>query len=497
MQSSILKLITISVFAGSALAQTAEVALPQVRGPLPVSETDYPLGAADRYVTPRDLAALGYVEEEYIISGDANVYRWSSDNQSLEIETTGAPYVNRILVRRPADRFDFSGTVVVEMFNTARRFDWPMIWGYSADYFLQNRDIWIGVSGPNSVEGLKQFNAARYGDLSFANPQSGTCPGSDRQRGAMENGLKWDMMAQIAALVKTDSVAGFLPEFEVKRVYLTSQNNEMETYINGFHDRWRMADGAPLYDAYFIKSPTAPAPVNDCAPALAEGDPRRQLKDVDVPVMQVLTQGEVLASAWNRKEDSDMPESRLRRYEIAAAAHIDAVPYRAMPKREDQIAAVGNAQGTEEWPFDVTCMPDIELQQFPLLKFVMNSAFQNLERWAHYNIRPPYAKRITIQNEGTPQASLTVNEFGIAEGGVRTPYTEYPTARYETNMEGPGVCAELGTTHPFTRAQIEERYGSLEEYSQTARQSADRTFAARWIIDGDYSELIRDIIIDD
>ncbi len=486
-------LILLLLSALAANAQTA-AARPDFRGPLPVLNDDYPLGAADHYTSPMDLKGLNYVEEEFIVSGNANIYKWAANNATLEVETPNAPYVNRILVRRPDNRFAFSGTVIVEMFNTARRFDWPMIWGYSADHFIRKGDIWIGVSGPNSVEGLKTFNPARYSDLSFANPKAGqACPGSDRMRGPMENGLKWDMLAQLAAWFKSDAVHEYMPDFEVQRVYLATQNNEIETYINSFHDRWQTEDKGPLYDGYYVKSPGAPAPINDCTPNFAADDSRRQLKDVDVPVVEVLAQGEILNTYWNRKEDSDEKSGPFRRYEVAVAAHIDSEPYRAMPSREDQMKAVGHAQGTDAFPFDVACEPPIPLQKLPLLKFVMNSAFYNLDRWVHYRIRPPYAERITVQNPGADNASLKLDGMGIAEGGVRSPYADAPTATYTTNTGGPGVCRELGATHKLTDAEVAARYGSLEKYDHAKVQAANRMVAERFIDDGDVSEMMADV----
>ena len=50
--------------------------LPHVIGPLPVSATSYPFGAADHTLVPEDLSKVGYVEEEYLVSGKANVYTW-------------------------------------------------------------------------------------------------------------------------------------------------------------------------------------------------------------------------------------------------------------------------------------------------------------------------------------------------------------------------------------------------------------------------------------
>jgi hypothetical protein len=53
---------------------------------------------------------MGYVEEEYLVSGKANVYDWALDG-SVSVKIPAAPYTTRILVRRPADPASADGSV--------------------------------------------------------------------------------------------------------------------------------------------------------------------------------------------------------------------------------------------------------------------------------------------------------------------------------------------------------------------------------------------------
>ena len=46
----------------------------KVTGPIKVTADSYPFYAANRSVVPQDLGKYGYVEEEYFVSGKANVY---------------------------------------------------------------------------------------------------------------------------------------------------------------------------------------------------------------------------------------------------------------------------------------------------------------------------------------------------------------------------------------------------------------------------------------
>src|SRR5271157_1536863 len=127
-----------------AVAQST-VPVPKVTGPIAVTADSYPLAAANRLQTKYDLAKAGYVEEEFLVSGTANVYNWNADN-SISVKTAGAPYTTRILVRRPADAAKFSGDVIVENLENTRAYDWNFIWAYSADYFMEHGGAWVGIT---------------------------------------------------------------------------------------------------------------------------------------------------------------------------------------------------------------------------------------------------------------------------------------------------------------------------------------------------------------
>ncbi len=229
--------IVLSVTAAAA-AQSAPgaIPIPKVTGPIPVTADSFPFAAANRSTPVVDLAKIGYVEEEFIVTGTANVYDWAADG-TVSVKTPNAPYGNRILVRRPADPARFSGTVIFEPLFAARRFDWPMMWGYSHDYIVESGAAWVGVTLPVSVDGLKKFNATRYAQLSFANPTSAPCAGAQNNAPSpTEEGLRLDMFSQVAALLKS----GTLPGLRAQNVFAAAQGGDLPIYINArlSHEAW-------------------------------------------------------------------------------------------------------------------------------------------------------------------------------------------------------------------------------------------------------------------
>lgn len=471
-----ISLLTVAAaIAGSAAGAAAQTPVPKVTGPIAVTTASYPFLAADRNLQPVDLKKLGYVEEEFIVTGAANVYDWNADG-SVAVKTPNVPYGTRILTRRPADPARFSGNVVVEMLNTVRRVDWAWMWGYTQVSLVERGDAWVGITLPAGAGGLKTFNAGRYAAVTFANPSSAPCAGARGGAAADEEGLRWDMISQVGALLKSNVAARPLAGLRVEAIYLTTgQSPDLMTYISAIHAR------AAVYDGYLIKQPAAPSRINQCATAPARGDARQAIKSVNVPVVAVVAQGEVIAGLPFRRADSDDPGSRFRLYEIAGASHIDWAAYTALPSFPDQTAAGIMPQGDPTWPISGRCEPDIRLDELPLMTHVFDAAFANLEQWVRKGTAPPRAPRIQLNDETAATASIATDASGNGIGGVRSPYVDVPTATWLTTSPGPGNCREFGHKVAFDAARVQALYASDKIYTDKVAQSVDALVKERWL----------------
>ena len=465
------------------------VPVPKSTGAIPVTATSKPFMAAASNVAPTDLAKFGYVEEEFILSGTSNVYDWAADGM-VSVKTPNAPYASRILVRRPANASKFSGTVIVELDNAARRYDWSMMWGYGRDYWLEHGDAWVGLPVPAALESFKKFNPQRYAAISMANPTpNAACPGAGKNGPSpIEDGLRWDFYAQVAAALKSNAAGQPMAGMKVQRVFLTTQAGDITTFINAFHDRARLASGKPVFDGYLVRNPPAPAKTNQCAPNIAANDPRRTIKDIDVPVMAVAAQGEVPDNLKMRKADSDDPKGRYRLYEIAGAAHIETFAYAGLPSFEEQ-NLIGLAQGTADWPFNAKCEPEIPLSQHPLLKYSFHGAYRNLDQWVAKGVAPPKAPRLETKENG----ELAMDQFGHALGGVRSPWVDVPTATYLTTSPGPATCRELGHMIPFDAARLSQLYPSPKDYVSKVNASVDKAVKEKFFTETDGKKMKADL----
>jgi hypothetical protein len=485
-------LLTIVRGTAPAVAQTSPtvVPIPEVTGPIAATATSFPLMASSKLQTVVDLPKAGYVEEEFFINGRANVYDWSADGQVV-VRTPNAPYTTRLLLRRPADARRFSGNVVVEIVNSARRFDFPFAWGVSHDYFMENGDAFAMITlAQANLEGLKAFDPMRYAALALANPTPDeTCnagrAGGPPQTAPGEEGLQFDILAQAGALLRVGRATGPLAGFNVQRLYLAAYDGALPTYIAAVHSHVRLAGGKPIYDGYILNRHPALTRLRRCGTAPAANDPRQIIRNLDVPLIRIIGQTDILTTYAQRRDDSDAPGDRYRLYEIAGGAHADAAFYPYMPPVAD-LRKIGSAFPLlASWPFANQCEPEQTFARTPINTYALDAAFANLTRWIADGMPPPKAERIKINNPGTPQASVALDQYGNAIGGVRTPYLDVPIATYYTTSKGETFCPELAHTVPFDWTRLNKIYGTPENYRAKVAQSVDRLVRERWLTESD------------
>jgi Alpha/beta hydrolase domain len=477
--------------------------VPDVTGPIPVTATSYPFLAADKLAEPMDLTRVGYVEEEFFVSGTANVYDWPAAGE-LTVVKTGAPYTNRILVRRPADPARFSGTVIVEMMHAPRGVDFPLMWAWIHEHVVERGHAWVGLTmHPDAVKALKRFNATRYAQLAWANPNPAeSCASGGRGAGPAvsdsEEGLLWDITSQLGALLKSSSPSRPLATLKVEYVYLTTQDAAQLTYINAMQRRAMLANGKPVYDGHLTKSARRASRIRRCAPAPPEGDARHRVKDTGVPVINVLLENNVLGALRDRREDSDAPADRFRLYEVPGTAHSGAPAYRwATATMADHEAAGGEvvarkfsaaiAPFTLEVPLrdPQRCQPSEMISEQPAMTYTFHAAFANLDAWVRKGTPAPRAGRIEVVGEGR-QAQIARDRFGNALGGLRTPYVEVPTATFHSEHgTGPGCGGNFGYAERFHWAQLDALYGSYANYVSRMSQAVDRAVKDRSLTESD------------
>lgn len=467
----------------------AQTPLPQVAGPLPVSETSYPFGAANHTLKPQDLTVHGYVEEEFFLSGKANVYDWP-ERGSLSIRTADVPHTTRVLVRRPAEAANFSGNVVVEMLNPSNLFDLNIGWAISHNQMLRNGDAWVGITAkPIAVVTLKQFDPDRYAALSWKNPlpldDPNNCEVSRDTVKATENGLVWDIYSQTAAWLRSSAATNPFrygaTKSAAENLYgwgFSQTGSFLYTYINAVHPQVDKANGGPLFDGYIVAVSSRPAPINQCAPRLAADDPRRSIENAGVPVIHIMSQSDYLSGIRSRQPDSDKPGNLFRHYEIAGAGHASPEELYWGPKPEDLIKA-GRA------------VPPLACNEGPRSRFpnklFFNAALAGLDRWVRDGIAPPKAEPIRVED-----GKAVLDQHGNVIGGVRSPYVDVPTSTWNGNSTGESFCRIAGHEVPFDQAKLKSLYPSHDAYVQAVENSVHALVAQGFMVKADGEEVIQE-----
>jgi hypothetical protein len=461
-----------------------------VLGPIPVTDESNPFGAADHTRSPQDLAKMGYVEEEYFFSGLANVYDWAAAGPAV-VRTPNAPYTTRVLIRRPAKRGRFSGNAVAEMLNPSNRMDLNIGWAISHEQWVRNGDAWIGITvKPISVVALKTFDPQRYAPLSWANPLPPNDPlncdnvAGDSSR-STENGLAWDAFRQVGLWLRSSETSNPFTrgasKSSVEQVYAWGYSQTgafLYTYINAIHPLDIQNYGKPVFDAYLIGVASGPTPINQCSPRIPQGDPRRELHNVGVPVMRIMSQSDFLSGIDARRPDSDDPQDRFRNYEIAGSAH-------ATP---DELT-LGPA------PADITkagvSVPPMDCNEGPRSRFpnslAFNAAFRNLDQWVRKGTAPPRAEPIRVEN-----GQAVLDEFGNVIGGIRSPYVDVPAAQWTGTSTGASFCFIAGHEKRFDAARLKELYPTHAAYVRAIRRNVSELVADRFLTREDGAKVVRE-----
>lgn len=422
--------------------------------------------------TSVDLAAAGYTEHEYFLSGTATAYRedgtWGSDGRWAVAEAGQAPYRTRLLVRAPADRSRFNGTVVVEWLNVSGNVDVDVDFGYMHDELLQGY-AWVGVSaqaagvnstggsalGPNVV-GLKAWDSQRYGPLHH--------PG---------DAYSYDIFSQAGAALRSPRGADPLAGMVVERLLAVGQSQSamrLLTYANAIHPSARVFDGLFVHSRAGFGAPIGSGtglPKLDGPDGPHVVAPARIRTDLTVPVFQVVTETELFelgdgpgprSFVAARQPDTD----RIRTWEIAGTAHSDAHALRILyPQYMSQFGAIKNLEAVIPLVNDG---PQAE---------VVSAALRALNSWVSGGVAPASATPIE-----TTDTAIVRDRFGNARGGVRTPHVDVPIA----TLTGETVqVPNNGATVPLPRETLAAMYPVPDAYVTRFAAATERAVAARFL----------------
>ena len=456
----------------------ARTPVPHVTGPLPVSATSYPFGAADHQLVPQDLSPARLRR--------GGVPRQRQGERLRAGRRPGPPSCGRRTRRTrracwsagPAKRARFSGNVVVEMLNPSNLFDLNIGWALSHEQFMRNGDVWVGITAkPIAVAALKTFDPQRYGALSFANPlalddprnctdiQTVVDPPELRSR-ATEDGLVWDIYSQVGAWLRSGARVqparlrqGRHRASRVEHAYgfgYSQTGGYLVNYINAIHPLVVAEDGRPIYDGYLVG--VAGGAFVGAVPDQPVRSPRRRRptrgarsRTSACPVIRIMSQSDYLlgiarAPARRRHAAGPLPPLRdgRRRARDAGRAVLLAAP--ADIVRAGRPVPPARVQRGAAQP-----VPELD----PLRRRAAEPRPVGPRRAA------AAARRADPRRERRARCST---EFGNVIGGLRSPYVDVPTSTWFGSSTGASFCFIAGHEVPFDQATLDELYPTHGAY---------------------------------
>ena len=459
---------------------SADIDLP-ITEPLPVVPGTVETRSQPFITWYLDLSVDGYVEDEYAISGSANLYSYvdeASGSPEVSIDTPDQPYTTRLLVRRPIDTGRFNGTVYVEVLNATAGWDGDPIWQSTSEYLIRSGAVWVGLSTkPNTVNFLRDSwgrgiwparNAERYATLSMP-----------------AFGQVWDMLTQVGALLKTPAASGNpLAGYDVQRLIMVGYSQSAAyqvTYANSFHESARMADGRPVYDGYYVSAGGARAKHALGPPGAVENIPlndARNLIDVAAPVIRFQTQTEVVnfPSYPTRQADADYPW--LRTYEMAGGSHVDS-----------HLAVIGGQALVRDLGLPPSFCPSPAIPFNPIrIGYVQSALMQALDRWIQTGAPPPASRFLQLDTSGASPV-LARDADGNAIGGIRPPDVRVPLGNYVEANSGPGFCGLFGGFDPFNAGVLQSRYRNHGSYVNQYQQAVQAVVHEGFLLKADADAL--------
>jgi hypothetical protein len=447
--------VSFAALAAVAMPATAAVPNPTVTGPIAATVApgdpshDYPF-----FATNIDLAAVGYVEQEFFVSGTANRYNTPTLTLTNGIDPTatvidgGHPYKTRIIVRRPVSAADFNGTVLIEWLNVTNGYDVEADWFQSYEHFIRSGYAWVGVSAQRvGVDFLRGWSA-RYATLDVT------------QAGAITNdALSYDIYSQVAQAVRAPGTVdplGGLPRHHVIATGHSQSGGRLTTYFNSIQKL------AGVYDAFVMHGPIT-------------GSPTRI--DLGLKVFKILSETDVPVQV--RQADTN----EYRTWEIAGTSHVDY-----------QRAVVGGPIEARDLPTPPVLNCKLPPWSRIPFHYALNAVYDHMIDWITVGTVPPTAPRLTLLPGGPPLV-IARDGYGNALGGVRLSQHAVATATNQGVNPGPAFpganCpSNRGFSVPFDSATLASLYHNHGVYvSQVAHVTNDNV-AAGYVLPADAEETI-------
>lgn len=442
-----------------------------------------------------DFAAMGYQVDEFIIAGNATRYalrRPATADGKIDIVADGtAGYTTRYVVVRPSDAAKFNGTVLVEWLNVTAGQDTPADWMVAHREMLRRGYAYVavsaqkvGVDGGASIMGvgmpLTKANPKRYGGLAH--------PG---------DAFAFDIFSQAGKALKTKGSSGLLGALRPARVVGIGESQSamfLSTYVDAVDPVARAFDGYLVHSRFGSGAAMNGVGVRSAIAGNTQAMPA-QLKfrpDLRVPVLSLVTEtdingGTIAGYAGSRSRD----HRTLRVWELAGAAHADAYLFGGAFADDGKRTSAELAKGFRTSKTAPGATLDKPYNSGQPHHYVLEAAVKALDSWLRTG-KPPASTPIIATTNADGRTAFVTDGNGIAQGGVRTPWTDVPAMLLSgVGNSGGFIGVLVGVGDPYDQAKLDALYpGGKSEYLKRFTASLDAAIAKGHVLKEDRQEIL-------
>jgi hypothetical protein len=433
-----------------------------------------------------DIASVGYVAEEFFVSGSASSYAAAGelgpDGRWSAAPAATADYTTRIVALTPSDPARFNGTVLVEWLNVSGGIDAPAVWMMAHREMLRAGYAYVGVSAQRvGVEGgtnlmgidmsLKSQDPQRYSALHH--------PGDAHA---------YDIFSQAGRLAGNPDLLRGLRAQHVIALGESQSALFLTTYINAVDPL------AQVYDGFLVHSrfgPAAPLDGDSIFDLLesnsVEGVAFRP--DLRVPLLTIITETDLFGGRRQGYHSARQPDNQqLRVWEIAGTAHADNYTILVAPIDTGSAPLADIVAGYA--PTNMLMGQQLEhcINFAPQHHYVLQAALSRLRSWVSTGRPAPSGALIELDGE-----QPILDDRGLARGGVRTPWVDVPIARTSGAGSDESTMASIfGSGELFDAATVRRLYpGGVADYLLRFGASLDTAIEAGFLLAADREEILQ------
>ncbi len=439
-----------------------------------------------------DIAGLGYIAEEFFISGPVSSYRSAAhlgpDGRWSVTPSRATDSTTRMVVLTPADQARFNGTVLVEWLNVSGGIDAPAVWMMAHREMVRAGYAYVAVSAQHvGIEGgvnlmdvdmsLKSQDPQRYAPLRH--------PGDE---------YSYDIFSQAGRVVRDAQRNGVLRGLRAEHVVALGESQSalfLTTYINAIDPL------AQVYDGFLVHSrfgPAAPLDGGSIFDVLDSSTSQavRFRPDLRVPILTIITETDLFSGRREGYYSARQPEGQqLRVWEISGAAHADNYTIQVAMIDTGSAALADIVAAYAPTKVLMGQQLDHFINFAPQHHYVLQAALSQLRQWVRTGQPATSAVPIELNDAEPPQPILDAN--GLARGGVRTPWVDVPIARTSgVGSEETTMASIFGSGEPFDTATVRRLYpGGAADYLQRFSASLDSAIDSGFILAADREEILQ------